>query len=81
MAFARGPFLVICDAEDLTEPDQLHKAINVFTTHPDIDCLHAQLSMSNQSESWLIRQFALEYTAVFDALLTSLKRINVPLPI
>ena len=81
MSFARGAFLVIYDAEDLPEPDQLHKALNVFATHPDIDCLQAQLSIHNRSESWLTRQFALEYTALFDALLPALERINVPLPL
>ncbi len=81
MSFARGAYVTIFDAEDVPEPGQLRQALDVFQRHPDIVCLQARLNIYNRQDGWLARQFALEYTALFDGLLPALERLNVPLPL
>lgn len=52
--FARGEFLVIFDAEDRPEPDQLKKAVAVFRAAPaEIACLQARLNFFNAEENFL----------------------------
>lgn len=79
--FARGEFVVVYDAEDVPDPDQLREAIQAFTENPEIDCLQARLNIYNPSENWLTAQFALEYTTLFDGLLPSLDRLGLPIPL
>jgi hypothetical protein len=53
---ARGDLLVIYDAEDRPEPDQLQKAASLFSTSPrDIACLQARLNFYNARENILTR--------------------------
>jgi cellulose synthase/poly-beta-1,6-N-acetylglucosamine synthase-like glycosyltransferase len=52
--FARGEFVVIFDAEDRPEPDQLRKAVAAFrNAPPDVGCLQARLNFYNAKENWL----------------------------
>lgn len=81
MHFARGDFIVVYDAEDIPDPNQLRDALKVFDQHPEIDCLQARLNIYNASENWLTAQFALEYTTLFDGLLPALERMGVPMPL
>ena len=81
MQFTSGEFIVVYDAEDVPEPNQLRKALQVFAQHPDIDCLQARLNIHNASENWLTAQFALEYTTLFDGLLPALERLGLPIPL
>jgi cellulose synthase/poly-beta-1,6-N-acetylglucosamine synthase-like glycosyltransferase len=53
LRFARGEFLVIFDAEDRPEPDQLKKAIVAFRRAPEIACLQARLAFYNAQRNWL----------------------------
>ena len=76
--FARGEYVVVYDAEDIPEPDQLRLALQAFDSEPGVDCLQARLNVYNGSTNWLARQFALEYTALFDGLLPALKRLGDP---
>jgi glycosyltransferase XagB len=79
---ARGDFLVIYDAEDRPEPDQLKKAVLAFRKQPaNIVCLQAKLNYYNPRQNWLTRFFALEYTAWFDLYLPGLHALNVPIPL
>jgi cellulose synthase/poly-beta-1,6-N-acetylglucosamine synthase-like glycosyltransferase len=79
---ARGSFVVIYDAEDSPEPDQLRRALSAFRAGPtNLVCVQAQLNIHNWLDSWLSRQFAIEYTALFDALLPALSRLDLPLPL
>ena len=79
--YARGDFVVVYDAEDAPEPKQLYRALKVFSENPHVDCLQARLNIYNSRASWLTRQFALEYTVLFDGLLPALERLNVPIPL
>lgn len=82
LAFARGEYLVVYDAEDRPEPDQLKKAIATFRASPRTTaCLQARLNFYNANHNWLTRMFALDYALWFDTLLPGLDRIGVPMPL
>ncbi|HOX07447.1 MAG TPA: glycosyltransferase [Planctomycetota bacterium] len=82
LATARGEYLVIYDAEDRPEPDQLKKAVVAFRWQPpEVACLQAKLNYYNPRQNWLTRFFTLEYTAWFDLYLPGLHALNVPIPL
>jgi glycosyltransferase XagB len=82
LQLARGDFLVIFDAEDRPEPDQLKKALDAFRRAPaDVACLQARLNFFNARECWLTRMFALDYALWFDFLLPGLDRLGIPMPL
>lgn len=79
---ARGAFLVVYDAEDQPEPDQLRRALARFAAlGPRTVCLQARLNFFNARENWLTRLFAIDYCLWFDALLRGLERLGAPLPL
>jgi cellulose synthase/poly-beta-1,6-N-acetylglucosamine synthase-like glycosyltransferase len=82
LQFARGEFLVIYDAEDRPEPDQLRKVVATFRkSSPNTACLQCSLSYFNSGENWLTRMFTLDYGLWFDQMLPGLERLNVPIPL
>lgn len=82
LSFARGSYVTVYDAEDQPEPDQLLKAVQAFSiAKPDLGCLQAPLNIYNRRESWLTRQFAIEYTALFDAILPAYVQLRIPVPL
>ncbi|HEY4113987.1 MAG TPA: glycosyltransferase [Rhizomicrobium sp.] len=82
LRFARGEFLVIYDAEDQPETDQLKKAVTAFRNAPaDVACLQARLNFFNAKENWITRMFALDYGLWFDYLLPGLDRLGIPMPL
>lgn len=82
LPLAEGEFVVVFDAEDLPEPDQLRLAYERFRDEgPELGCLQARLNIYNARENWVTGQFALEYTALFDALLPAVERLRLPLPL
>ncbi|MGF7163074.1 cellulose synthase/poly-beta-1,6-N-acetylglucosamine synthase-like glycosyltransferase [Rhodoligotrophos appendicifer] len=82
LRFIRGSFVVIYDAEDRPEPDQLRLAIARFQeAGPATACLQGRLSFFNPDENWLTRQFTIEYATLFDLLLPVLARFNLPIPL
>jgi cellulose synthase/poly-beta-1,6-N-acetylglucosamine synthase-like glycosyltransferase len=82
LRFARGAFLVIYDAEDRPERDQLRKAVAKFRqAPPEIACLQARLAIHNATESWLAHLFAIDYAIWFKALLPGLEKLKVPIPL
>lgn len=109
LATATGEIVVVFDAEDTPEPDQLRRAAAVFRSssraqnvQPDaslhqaphglaewgpnentrpLACVQARLNIYNRHDSWLARQFTLEYTALFDAILPALQRHDLPVPL
>jgi hypothetical protein len=63
LQFARGEFIVIYDAEDRPEPDQLRKVVATFRrSTPNTACLQCRLNYFNATENWLTRMFTLDYT-------------------
>jgi cellulose synthase/poly-beta-1,6-N-acetylglucosamine synthase-like glycosyltransferase len=82
LRFARGEFLVIYDAEDRPEADQLRKAVVRFRqAASDVACLQAALAINNAHESWLANLFAVDYAVWFKALLPGLEKLAVPIPL
>jgi glycosyltransferase XagB len=80
--FSRGEYLVIYDAEDLPEPDQLKKALAAFIDKgPDYSCFQAYLNYYNKDENFLTRMFTLEYTYWFDYMLNGLHTLRLPIPL
>ena len=82
LQFARGDFVVVYDAEDRPQADQLRRAVAAFREAPgDLGCLQAQLNIYNPRQSWFTRQFTIEYSALFDAVLPALVRLRLPVPL
>lgn len=79
---ARGAFVVVYDAEDRPEPDQLRRAVAAFDAGgPRLACLQARLFPFNARENVLTRLFALDFALWFDAMLTGLRRLGFPVPL
>jgi cellulose synthase/poly-beta-1,6-N-acetylglucosamine synthase-like glycosyltransferase len=82
LARATGDYLVIYDAEDRPEPDQLRKAVAGFTgAPPDVVCLQAKLNYFNRTHNLLTRWFTAEYSLWFDQLLPGLQAMDVAIPL
>jgi cellulose synthase/poly-beta-1,6-N-acetylglucosamine synthase-like glycosyltransferase len=82
LLFARGEHLVIYDAEDRPDPDQLKKAVLAFRHGPpELACVQAALNYFNWNENFLTRMFTLEYSFWFDYLLPGLDRLRLPIPL
>ncbi|HJN16159.1 MAG TPA: glycosyltransferase [Armatimonadota bacterium] len=74
--------LVIYDAEDRPEPDQLRKAAVAFRGLPDdLVCLQARLNYYNQRQNILTRWFTQEYSVWFDLFLPGLTVSGAPIPL
>ena len=79
---AIGELVVVFDAEDEPEPGQLKEAYRRFrVSGPELGCLQARLNIYNARASLITRQFTLEYTALFDALLPAVEHLRLPLPL
>jgi cellulose synthase/poly-beta-1,6-N-acetylglucosamine synthase-like glycosyltransferase len=73
--------VVIYDAEDRPEPDQLRKAVSAFRrSDRTTACLQARLSFFN-TDCWMPRLAALDYRLWFGLLLQGLDRLRVPMPL
>ncbi|RLI46151.1 glycosyl transferase [Candidatus Bathyarchaeota archaeon] len=79
---AKGEYVVIFDAEDDPEPDQLKKAIIAFQSiRQDRACFQSHLIFYNSKENLLTRWFSLEYQYRYDYYLEGLSAINAPIPL
>ncbi len=82
LQFAQGELIVIYDAEDLPESDQLRKAAAAFEGSDDkLACVQARLNYYNRTDNWLTRMFTLEYSLWFDWLLPALQKMGAPIPL
>ncbi len=82
LPFARGDFVVVFDAEDEPEPDQLRVALSAFMDGPrKLACVQARLAVNNSGDGWLPRHFAAEYAGLFDVFLPALAHLRLPLPL
>ena len=79
---AKGDYVVIYDAEDIPETDQLKKAVLGFNKSPkDVACIQAKLNFYNPTQNLLTRAFTAEYSLWFDLVLTGLQTITAPIPL
>lgn len=82
MRFVRGSYVVIYDAEDRPDPQQLKMAVAGFASvADDVVCLQAKLGYYNRDDNMLTRWFSLEYGLLFGLLLGGLARLGMPLPL
>ncbi|PZA10510.1 glycosyl transferase [Rhodopseudomonas palustris] len=82
LAFARGSFIAVFDAEDRPDPDQLRTALAAFdTASPETACVQASLCIDNLTHNWLSRTFLAEYAGQFDLFLPGLAALGLPLPL
>jgi cellulose synthase/poly-beta-1,6-N-acetylglucosamine synthase-like glycosyltransferase len=79
---ASGSLLVIFDAEDTPDPDQLKKAVVAFERGgEEMVCVQAALNYFNATENFLTRMFTLEYSYWFDYMLAGLDARDLPIPL
>lgn len=82
LAHARGEFVVIFDAEDIPEPDQLKKVYAAFSiSAPGIACIQCRLNFYNPEQNLLTRWFTSDYSLWFDLLLPGLQQTGAPIPL
>jgi cellulose synthase/poly-beta-1,6-N-acetylglucosamine synthase-like glycosyltransferase len=82
LAAARGEYLVIYDAEDRPDPDQLRKAVAAFRkAAADVVCLQCKLGFYNPHQNLLTRWFTVEYAAWFDLNLPGLSALGTFIPL
>ena len=78
---ARGALVVVYDAEDEPDADQLRLAAARFAAEPDVDCLQAALTIDNAADSWISAMFAVEYATLFDLINPGLAALDLPIPL
>jgi cellulose synthase/poly-beta-1,6-N-acetylglucosamine synthase-like glycosyltransferase len=79
---ATGQFVVIFDAEDKPEPNQLKKAVLTFAHYgPELACVQAKLNFYNSGQNVLTRLFTAEYSLWFDIMLPGLQHSGLALPL
>ena len=82
LVLARGELLVIYDAEDRPDPQQLRKAVAAFEeAGPQTICMQARLRYWNSAANLLTRMFSLEYGYWFGTMLPGLDRLGLPIPL
>jgi cellulose synthase/poly-beta-1,6-N-acetylglucosamine synthase-like glycosyltransferase len=81
LPLCRGEHVVVFDAEDVPDVDQLWKAALRFRNEPDMMCLQARLVIDNGQQNRLTSLFAGEYAALFAVLLPALAQWRMPMPL
>jgi glycosyltransferase XagB len=82
LQLARGELLVIFDAEDRPEPDQLRRAAARFAVGgPDLACVQARLKIANGRHNMLAGCFDLEYATRWNLVMPGLIRLGLPIPL
>lgn len=82
LQFACGDLVVVFDAEDRPQAQQLRRAAEAFARgSADTACVQAQLNIYNPQQGWFARQFTIEYSALFDAILPALENLRLPVPL
>jgi len=79
---AKGKYLVIYDAEDMPESDQLKKAVMAFEKSDEkVACIQSRLNYYNPYQNILTRWFTAEYSTWFDLQLPGLAALNAVIPL
>lgn len=79
---ARGKYVVIYDAEDKPEPDQLKKVCLAFRHLPEeCICIQAKLNYYNSKQNLITKWFTQEYSMWFELLLPGIMHLDIPLPL
>lgn len=82
LAIAKGKYLVVFDAEDRPEPDQLKRAVCAFRkVEEDVVCLQARLDVFNPDTNVITKFFAAEYATFYSLVLPGLGKLGMPVPL
>lgn len=82
LELATGEYLVVYDAEDRPDRDQLKKAVIAFRqSAPNVVCLQSKLNFYNPRQNLITRWFTAEYSAWFDLSLPGLSSIGAVIPL
>lgn len=77
-----GEYVVVYDAEDIPEKDQLKKAVLAFQkSDTRVKCIQAKLNYYNPQRNILTRLFTAEYSLWFDLILPGIQSISGPIPL
>lgn len=79
---AKGEYVVIYDAEDYPEPDQLKKSVIAFRKiGSEYACLQCLLNYYNPRVNILTRWFTIEYSYYYDYFLKGMDKIGAAIPL
>lgn len=82
LEYSRGEYIVVYDAEDKPEPNQLLKALAMFKNLPsEYICVQAKLNFYNKNENILTKMFNIEYSLWFEYILKGLSLLELPMPL
>ncbi len=82
LSIATGEYVVIYDAEDRPDPQQLKKVHMAFNElGPGYGCIQCKLNYFNPHDNLLTRLFTAEYSLWFDVILPGLQSINGVIPL
>ncbi len=81
LPLCRGEFVVVYDAEDQPEPDQLRRVVSQFRQEPDVHCIQARLVIANGRCGVLPALFAGEYAGLFTVTLPALASWGAVMPL
>jgi cellulose synthase/poly-beta-1,6-N-acetylglucosamine synthase-like glycosyltransferase len=82
LAAAEGDYLVIYDAEDRPDKDQLKKAVVAFSRcEKEVTCIQAKLNFYNTDRNLITRLFTAEYSMWYDLCLPGLDYLRAPIPL
>lgn len=80
--FARGSYVVVFDAEDNPQADQLRRAVAAFDAAPlQTACLQGRLTIDNAGECLLSTLFSIDYDIWFSVMLPGLEYMHAPIPL
>lgn len=82
MQYAKGEYVVIYDADDKPDKNQLIRVISMFDALPkEYVCLQAKLNYYNKNENLLTKLFSMEYFIWFEYLINGLYVLGLPIPL
>lgn len=82
LPYVKGTYVVVFDAEDNMEPNQLKKAVLAHERYRDeVWCIQAKLEYHNNTQNLLARLFSGEYATYFNLLLPALGSNDLLVPL
>lgn len=82
LIYARGEYVVIFDAEDRPEPDQLKKICVAFQKLPwKCVCIQGKLNYYNSNQNIMTKWFTQEYSMWFEVILPGVVQLDIPVPL
>jgi len=79
---AEGKYVVIYDAEDRPDADQLKKIVVAYSKADErIVCIQCKLNYYNRDQNLLTRWFTIEYSSWFDLFMPGLDAVDSPIPL